>query len=170
VTVLTISTISFIAQTTSSIITMVNSHLNRWETKGSKKATRGDEWGEPIKIPWGNLVYIPNWIIHISLLTRSRQYSYWTAIGPRNRVKNHSGKMNRCWQEHVRDWRQNSDQKSVHILTDISPNNLQTYSGNNRLKAIRIRKYRVFYPIAQEQYRLPPAKIHPLNRISILSF
>jgi hypothetical protein len=36
--------------------------------------------------------------------------------------------MNRCQQEYVRDRRQKSNQKSVHVLTDISPNTLRAYS------------------------------------------
>jgi hypothetical protein len=36
----------------------------------------------------GNSAYIPNLTQHISLLTRSRPYSYGKAIGPRNPVRN----------------------------------------------------------------------------------
>jgi hypothetical protein len=35
--------------------------------------------------------------------------------------------MNRCQQEYVQDRGQKSNQKSVHVLTDISPNNLRAF-------------------------------------------
>jgi hypothetical protein len=62
------------------------------DTEGPEKATRGGEW-EPIKIPQGNSPYIPKSTRRPSLLTRSRPHSYRKVVGPRNRVRNHSGNM-----------------------------------------------------------------------------
>jgi hypothetical protein len=95
---------------------------------------------EPIKIPRGNSAYIPKSTRRLSLLTRSKPYSYSKSIGPWNRVSNRSGNMNRCWQEHVRDRRRKSDQNSVQVLLTISPNNLRSRSKNHREKAIQSRK------------------------------
>jgi hypothetical protein len=64
-------------------------------SEGPEKATRGGEW-EPIKIPLGNLAYIPKSIRRPSLLSRSRPHSYSKAVGPRNRARNHSGITERC--------------------------------------------------------------------------
>jgi hypothetical protein len=43
------------------------------------------------------------------------------------------------------------DKKSIHVLTDISPNTLRACSGNNRLKTIR--NLELFDPVAQEYDR-----------------
>jgi hypothetical protein len=69
--------------------------------EGSEKVTRrGGEW-ESIKIPHGNLAYIPNRIRRPSLLTRSSSHSYSKTIGLRNRVRDRSGNTNRRWQDHI---------------------------------------------------------------------
>jgi hypothetical protein len=94
------------------------------------------------------------------LLAPSRSHSNRKAIGHRNWVRNISGNINWCWKEPVRDWRQKSDQNSIHVLIDISPNILRVCSKNNRLIATGTRKPRAFYPVAQEQHRLHPATIH----------
>jgi hypothetical protein len=88
-----------------------------------EKATRGGggEW-EPIKIPRGNLVYIPNRTRRPSLLTQPRPHSYRKAIGPQNWVRNRSGNTNRCQQDHVLDRQQKSDRRTVYIFIGISPN------------------------------------------------
>jgi hypothetical protein len=59
------------------------------ESEGPDKATRGGggEW-EPIKIPRGNLAYIPNQTQRASLLTWPMPRSCRRAIGPRNPVRN----------------------------------------------------------------------------------
>jgi hypothetical protein len=44
----------------------------------------------------------------------------------------------------VWDWRQKSDQKSIHVLTGISPNTLRTCLKNNRLRAFKTRKPQAF--------------------------
>jgi hypothetical protein len=69
-----------------------------------------------------NLTYIPESIRRLSLLTRSRPHSYSKAVDPWNWVRNHSKNMNRCQRERVRDRRQKSNQRTVYIITDISPN------------------------------------------------
>jgi hypothetical protein len=51
------------------------------------------------------------------------------------------------------------NQNSVNILTVISPNTLRTCSENNRLKTIKTKKSRAFYPVTQKQYQESPASI-----------
>jgi hypothetical protein len=68
--------------------------------KNRRRRLEGGEW-ESIKIPRVNLPYIPKSTRRPSLLTPSRPHSYGTAIGPQNRVRNHSRNMNRSQQDHV---------------------------------------------------------------------
>jgi hypothetical protein len=111
--------------------------------EGPEKATRGGEW-ESIKIPEGNSAYIPKLTLCPSLLTRPRLHNYREAIGPQNRVRNHSRNMKQCQQEHVRDRRQKTDQRSVHVLTCISSNTLWAFSGNICLSENGTRNRRAF--------------------------
>jgi hypothetical protein len=56
--------------------------------EGLDKVTRGrDEW-ELIKIPQGNSAYVSKQTQYASLLTQSRQRSYWKATSPQNRARN----------------------------------------------------------------------------------
>jgi hypothetical protein len=117
---------------------------NEWLTEGPYKVTRrGVEW-EPFKIPQGNSDYIPKSTRHPFLLTRPRSHRYKKAIDPRNWVRNHSGNTNRCWQEHVQDWWQKLDRRTVYILTGISLNTWWARSENQRGRAIWIMNHRVF--------------------------
>jgi hypothetical protein len=52
-----------------------------------EKTTRGNGEWEPIKIPCENSAYISNLTQHVSVLARSRQNTYWRAIGSQNWVK-----------------------------------------------------------------------------------
>jgi hypothetical protein len=99
--------------------------------KDWRRRPEGGEW-EPIKIPQENLAYIPKSTRCPALLTQLRPHSYGTAIGPRNWVRNCSGNMNWCQQDHVRDRRKKSDHGTVYILTGISPNTWWARSGNHR--------------------------------------
>jgi hypothetical protein len=112
--------------------------------KGPEKTTRGGEW-ESIKYSlWGDSGYIPKLIQCLSLLTRPKSHNYEKTISPQNRVSNRSGNTNRCSLEHVRDWRQKSDQNLIHVFTIISPNNLQTRSKNHRERTIKTKKSGAF--------------------------
>jgi hypothetical protein len=82
----------------------ITTYNHRYHVKDWRRRPEGGEW-EPIKILRGNLVYILESTRRPSLLTRPRSYNYNDAIGPRNRVRNRCGNTNRCYQEHVRDWR-----------------------------------------------------------------
>jgi hypothetical protein len=115
-----------------------------FEPKGREKMIRGGEW-KSIKIYQMNLVYILKLIWRPSLLTRSRSHTYNKAIDLWNRVMDRNRNMKRCWQEYLRDWRQQSNQKIAQVLSHISPNTLRTYSRNNRLKTIKVRKPRAFW-------------------------
>jgi hypothetical protein len=53
-----------------------------------------------------------------------------------------------------------SDQRSVYVLTSISPYILCACSVNNRLKTIGTRNPRAIYPVAQEWNRASLATIH----------
>jgi hypothetical protein len=101
-----------------------------WGLKDQRRRPEGGSEWEPIKIPRRNMAYITKRIWHSSLLTRPGPHSNWTAIGPRNRVRNCSENSNRCQQDHVRDRRQKLDRRTVYILTDISPNIWWARSGN----------------------------------------
>jgi hypothetical protein len=105
---------------------------------------RVGEW-KPIKIHQMNLAYILKLTRRPSLLTRSRSHTYNKTIDLWNRVMNRNRNMKRCWQEYLRDWRQQSNQKAAQVLSHILPNTLRTYSRNNRLKTIKVRKSRSFW-------------------------
>jgi hypothetical protein len=70
--------------------------------KDRRRRPEGGEW-EPIKIPRGNLAYIPKSTRIPSLLTRPRPSSYRRAIGLRNRTKNCSENMKQCRLAHHRN-------------------------------------------------------------------
>jgi hypothetical protein len=104
--------------------------------EGSEKVTRrGGEW-ESIKIPHGNLAYIPNRIRRPSLLTRPSSHSYSKTIGLWNRVRDRSGNTNRRWYDHMQDQQRKSNRKTVYILRGISPNIWWPRSGNHHGRAI----------------------------------
>jgi hypothetical protein len=58
-------------------------------SEGPEKATRDREGGEleSIKIPRGNLAYVPNLTWRASLLAQPIPHSYRRAIGPQNWVR-----------------------------------------------------------------------------------
>jgi hypothetical protein len=122
--------------------------------EGPEKATRGGEW-EPIKIPRGNLAYIPKSIWHASLIAQPRPPSYKKVIGPQNQVRqtrNTAKYNNRCNQGHVRDFgSQNQTNKAIYCLSHISSNTLRAYSRNHYRSAMRTRKPQALDPAAQEQ-------------------
>jgi hypothetical protein len=126
---------------------------------GLEKATRGG-WMRVNQNSLMELDLYPKIDPTSSLLTRPRLHSYRKTISPRNRIKNRSKNTDQCCQEHVWNWWQKSDQNSVYVLTDISSNTFGACSRTNHLRAIRTRKSRTFYPIAQEWYRLHPTTIH----------
>jgi hypothetical protein len=70
--------------------------------------------------------------------------------------------MNQYWQEHVRHYDDNKklDQKSLQVLTVISPNTLGCVRETTVWERLELRKLKLFNPITWEQYRLLPASIH----------
>jgi hypothetical protein len=109
-----------------------------------RRPKEGGEW-EPIKIHHRNLACIPNWTRRPSLLSRPGPHSYLTAIGPRKRVRNHSGNTNQSQQDHVRDQRLKSDRSTIYILTGISSNTWWTCSKIYSGRAIWTIKPRVLW-------------------------
>jgi hypothetical protein len=131
---------------------------------------RGGEW-EPIKISHRNLTYIPSQTRRPSLLTRPGPHSYRTAIDHRNRVRNRSGNTNQCQQEHMWDQWQKSDQRTLYILTVISPNNWWTRSGSHRGSAIQTRKPRAVWSNDSRAITISPYKIYTqsITRICLIT-
>jgi hypothetical protein len=84
----------------------------------------------------GNLACILKSIWRSSLLTRLRPHRYREAIGSQNWVRNRSGNTNRCCQEHVWDWWQKSDQKSIQVILVILANNLCTWNKERGVRSI----------------------------------
>jgi hypothetical protein len=62
----------------------------RRQSEGPEKTTRGGGEWKSIKIPPGNLTYIPKSIRRLSLLTRPRPHSYIKVIDARNQARNRS--------------------------------------------------------------------------------
>jgi hypothetical protein len=126
----------------------------------------GFEW-ESIKIPCGNLAYVPKATRCTSCLTQTRTHSYWKAIGPRNLVRQRKSQ-----QKHksvqvkpqARLQHSKSDQLTNHCHIYISPNTLWTCQRNHEWSMVRTRKTRAFDLVAREQDRLPHATIHTQSR------
>jgi hypothetical protein len=112
-----------------------------WRTR--KGDQRGGEW-EPIKILWGNLVYVPKLIWRAFLLTRLRLYSYREVIDPRNQVRQSeitAEEQQSIQAKHVQDHdNRNRNNEATHNLICISPNNLWMWPRNHEQYTRRMKK------------------------------
>jgi hypothetical protein len=130
-------------------ITKLSSVMCRWDRsyhtilKDQKRRPEGGEW-EPIKILWGNLVYVPKLIWRAFLLTRLRLYSYREVIDPRNQVRQSeitAEEQQSIQAKHVQDHdNQNRNNEATHNLICISPNNLWMWPRNHEQYTRRMKK------------------------------
>jgi hypothetical protein len=115
--------------------------------------SKGGEW-EPIKIPQGNLTYVPNRFQRASFLTRPRPHSYWTTIGPQNRVRELES-MRKHKMVQVKQQASLQQQKQLnklsYYLTYISTNSLLASSWNDHENTVRTRRTQSLDPVTQEQ-------------------
>jgi hypothetical protein len=118
---------------------------------------------EPIKIPWGNLAYIPKWTRRSSLLTRSRPYNYRKAIGPRNQIRNHQNTTeDNNWYKPRHVWDYDSQKWIKRQLKFSQAFHWTPYEReieNAVWVQFKLEKPESFNPATQEQYRLHPATI-----------
>jgi hypothetical protein len=127
---------------------IIEHNLSTIVLKDQRKRPEGDEW-EPIKIHRGNLVYIIKSIRCPSLLARSRPHSYNQAIGPQNWVRNYAN-TNQCWQEHVRERRQNSDKNHFMSSQAFHRTPCGRVRETTNWEWLELENLEFFDPVAQE--------------------
>jgi hypothetical protein len=133
-------------------------HLLR-ESKCNLKNRKSDRrgWMKLMKIPWVNSVYILKLIWCISLLTRSRPHNYKKISAFRSglvNLKTQQKTNNQCKKTRARSKNKNPIKKSVHVLTDISPNKLWTCWETTVWERLKLENLKSFDLITQEQYQL----------------